>query len=165
MVITGPKQTIIISCRGTTEILGRKKEIDNLITLDWHMLTSHEPPMYAISIGKNRFSLNLLRNSGVFCVNFLDKAHKDLAINCGSTTGAHTDKFKEFEIEKDECKTIDCPKIKEALAHLECSIEKELETGDHIILSGKILDAEINSDGKRLINIGNTKGKYNFTGI
>jgi flavin reductase (DIM6/NTAB) family NADH-FMN oxidoreductase RutF len=160
--ITGPKQTVIVTCRMSNEI--GKSHIDNLITLDWHMLTSNEPPLYAISLGKSRHSLQIIRESKVFCVNYLDEKHKNIAIQCGTISGKHVNKWEKFGIEKEECTSIDCPRIKNAPACIECELLNEIETGDHIIIIGKIIKAHHLKESKRLINLGN-KGENKFDGF
>lgn len=58
--LTNQRQTILLTCRA------EKK--DNIMTLDWHMPLSFEPMMHAVSIGKTRYSLELVRKSKVFVV-------------------------------------------------------------------------------------------------
>jgi flavin reductase (DIM6/NTAB) family NADH-FMN oxidoreductase RutF len=54
---TNPRQTILLTCRW--------KGRDNIMTLDWHTPLSFDPMLYAVSIGKTRFSLNLVKKSKV----------------------------------------------------------------------------------------------------
>jgi flavin reductase (DIM6/NTAB) family NADH-FMN oxidoreductase RutF len=160
--ITGPKQTVIISARGKTRIFGKIVEKDNIMALDWHMLTSSDPPMYAVSMHKDRHTLELIRESGVFCVNFLSHDMKEIALKCGSSTGKHADKFNDHNIRKDECHSIDCPKISDAAAHVECEMMSEHETGNHVIITGKILRAEKNHNSSRLFNKGSASRGHDF---
>ena len=46
----------------------------NPITLGWTMLTSHEPPMMAISVGLTRYSLEAIRRAREFVVCFPSSA-------------------------------------------------------------------------------------------
>jgi flavin reductase (DIM6/NTAB) family NADH-FMN oxidoreductase RutF len=163
--ITGPKQTVILSCRGKNTHFGKTKEHDNLITLDWHMLSSKSPPMYAVSIGKKRFSLSLLRDSGVFCINFLNHDMHEIALRCGQSSGLHIDKFKENEIQKQECEKIDCPRIKNCASHIECEIRSEIESGDHVVFIGEVVNGKLHNHSKRLFNDGKRPGVHEFKGL
>ena len=49
--ITNPNQVILVT--------SRYKSKESIITLCWHMRTSFNPELFAISIGKKRFSLAL----------------------------------------------------------------------------------------------------------
>lgn len=42
----------------------------NSITLGWTMMTSHQPPLMAISIGHTRYSLEVIRHAGEFVMSF-----------------------------------------------------------------------------------------------
>jgi len=143
--VTNPKQTILLTCRAEGK--------DNIITLDWHTILSFEPMMYAVSIGKTRFSFNLIKFSKVFVVNFMSKDFKKEVLFCGQNSGKILDKFKETGLEPEEAETIDCPKIKQALGYLECKVEKEIEVGDHVLFIAKVSKAEIKENGKRLFHL------------
>jgi len=151
-----PIQTVLITCRGHSHILGNKTLKDNIITVDWHMPVSFKPSLYGISIGKNRFSLDLIKSSKCFIVNFIDYSLKDAALHCGTTAGVHADKFKDTGLKKEEGDKVDCPRIGEALAYLECEVINEVDAGDHILFIGKIIGGEHLKDGNRLFH---TTGK------
>jgi flavin reductase (DIM6/NTAB) family NADH-FMN oxidoreductase RutF len=143
--VTNPTQTILLTCRA-----GGK---DNIIALDWHTILSFEPMMYAVSIGKPRFSLDLIKSSRVFVVNFMSKDFEKEILFCGRNSGKTLDKFKETGLEKEEAETMDCPRIKQALGYLECKVEKEIEVGNHILLIAKVSKAELKENGKRLFHL------------
>lgn len=151
--ITAPTQTVLVSCRGRASVMGKEMEKDNIITIDWHMPVSFTPELYAISVGKTRFSLNLIRNSGVFVVNFMPFELKDKLLLCGTRHGEHIDKFKEAGLTKEESAKIDCPRIKEALACIECEVINEIDAGDHIVFIGKVVSSELKKKGKRIFHI------------
>ena len=148
--IDGPRQVILVTCRE-----GGK---DNIITIAWHMPTSFIPRLYTISVGKTRFSHDMIKNSQVFCVNFMAADQRKGMEACGSMSGRNADKFESSGLKKESCRKIDCPRIKEALGHLECQVVDAFETGDHTIFIGKVLDSETKGSGKRLYHI--TGSKY-----
>lgn len=143
--LTNPRQTILLTCR--------LKGKDNVMTLDWHTPLSFEPMMYAVSIGKTRFSLNLIKESKVFVVNFMSKDFEKEILFCGRHSGKNIDKFKETGLEKEEAETIDCPRIKQALGYLECKVEKEIEVGDHILFIARVTKADLKQKAKRLFHL------------
>ena len=143
--IDGPRQVILVTCRD--------KGKDNIITVAWHMPTSFNPSLYAVSIGKTRFSHDIIRDSGRFCVNFMPADQKQGMSACGTASGRSADKFKESGFDKEECGKIDCPRIKQAIGYLECEVAGSIETGDHTIFIGKVLDSKTMGSGKRLYHI------------
>jgi len=143
--LTNPRQTILLTCRA--------KGKDNIMTLDWHTPLSFEPMMYAVSIGKTRFSLELVQKSGVFVVNFISKDFEKEVLWSGRHSGKNFDKFKETGFHKEEAETIDCPIIKESLGYLECKVEKEIEVGDHVLFIAKVTKSKLKQKGKRLFHL------------
>ncbi len=147
--LNGPRQIALVTCR--------HKGKDNIITIAWHMPTSFSPGMYAISIGKSRFSHDMISDSGVFCVNFISAdCRKEIEL-CGSVSGADSDKFKESGFGKEECDTIDCPRIRQSLGFLECRVTGRVKTGDHTIFVGEIRKSQMKKPGRRLYHIGYSK--------
>lgn len=143
--LTNPLQTILLTCRF--------QDKDNIITLDWHTPLSFQPMIYAISIGKTRFSLNLVKQTRVFVVNFMTKDFEKEILFCGRHSGKDLDKFKETGLEKEEAETINCPRLKQALGYLECKVFEEIETGDHILFIGEVTKADLKARGKRLFHL------------
>lgn len=144
--VCNPMQTVLLSCRSC--------EKDNIITLDWHMPLSFSPMMYAVSIGKTRHSLGMIRESGCFAINFIPKSLEKEALFCGRNSGRDADKFAEIGLGKEECGEIGCARIKEAAAYLECRVKEEVEAGDHILFIAEVLKADMKSNGKRLFHLG-----------
>lgn len=149
--LTDPKQVILVSCREEMDIMGKKQVKDNIITLAWHMPVSFNPNLYAISVGKTRFSCSVIRKSKAFVINFVPFSLKEKVIFCGTKSGAHIDKFSESGLTKEEASSVDCPRVKEALAYMECEVVDEIDAGDHIVFIGKVLNSNVKKDGKRLL--------------
>jgi flavin reductase (DIM6/NTAB) family NADH-FMN oxidoreductase RutF len=145
-MLVNPRQTVLVTCRS-----GDK---DNIIALDWHMPTSFSPELYCISIGKTRFSHRLVSESKVFVVNFMPYELRKKVLYCGRSSGRNVDKFKSTGLEKEEASAINCPRIKQALAFLECRVVKEVDTGDHTIFVGEVVNSWERKKGKRIFHLG-----------
>jgi len=159
--LTNPRQTILVTCR--------YKDKDNIITMDWHTPLSFNPMMYAIAIGKKRFSCGLIKNSNAFVVNFMSKDYEKEILFCGRNSGRdydastglsvnpeqrrRVDKFKETGFQKEEAEGIDCPRIKQVLGFLECKVVREVEVGDHILFIAKVVNSSLKKKGKRLFHL------------
>lgn len=152
MSIPNPRHVVLITSRGTATIIGKKTEKDNVMAADWHTQVSFKPLMWAVSVGKERFSAKLIDSSKCFCINFMPYSFKDNILKAGSLSGEHIDKFKEAGLEKEECEKIDCPKVKGNTGFLECEVINVIDTGDHFIYIGKVLKSDVRDD-KRLLHI------------
>lgn len=149
-MINHPTQAVMVSSRAEANIIGKDMQKESIITVAWHMQTSFEPHLYAISIGKDRFSAELIKRSRCFAVNFIPYELSQKAIFLGTHTGRHMDKFSEAGLEKKECEKIDCPRIGEALAWMECEVTDIHESGDHLIFIGEVVYEQQARVGKRL---------------
>jgi len=148
--ITNPRQVVLVSCRAKVDLLGKKVHKDNIIALSWHMPVSFSPVLYAIAIGKTRFSRKIIDESNVFVVNFIPHTLEEKALFTGRNSGIHIDKFKEAKLTKEEAESIDCPKIKQAIGYLECEVINQFEVGDHILYIGNVLKQDLKKNSKRL---------------
>jgi len=129
-----PMHTVLVSCVGKT---GKP----NITTLAWAMPTSIKPPMVAISLSPARHSHLLIEETGEFVVNIPTLEILQAVYACGSLTGRSFDKFKKANLTPMPSKKVKAPAIRECIAHLECSVDDKLTTGDHTIFSGLILEA------------------------
>lgn len=143
--LTNPLQTILVTCR--------HKGKDNIITMDWHTPLSFNPMIYAISVGKTRYSLELIKNSKVFVVNFMSKKFEKEILFCGRNSGRNCDKFAQTGLTKEESEKIDCPRIREALGFLECKVLQLIEVGDHVLFIAEVINSGLKKHGKRLFHL------------
>ena len=152
-MIDYPRQVVLVTARAKAQVMGKEMEKDNVTSAAWHMPVSFEPMLYALAVGKERFTRELIHESGNFVINFMLYEDVDKIIHCGNRSGEHTDKFQSAGLTKMDASTIDCPVLKEAAAYLECEVVQEVEAGDHIIFIGKVTHQVELVKGKRPFQI------------
>lgn len=118
----------------------------NIITLAWAMPTSFDPPLVAISVGRTRYSHDLIQEAGEFVINVPSEDLLNEVKFCGSHSGSTTDKFRKAGITAVDSEEVEAPRIKECVAHLECDLFDEFPAGDHTIFVGKILAGSVEDD-------------------
>lgn len=139
-MIYPPRQTVLVSCRGIFHHLGKDEEIEDVFPLDWHAPASQVPKKYLILVSKKAPAMALIQNSRAFVVNFMPFSHVDHVVKSGMLHGAFHDKFTATGLTRAQCdKLPDVPRIKEAIAWIECHVEGEFDVGDHILFLGEIL--------------------------
>lgn len=128
----------------------------NPITLGWTMVTSHEPPMMAISVGRTRYSLEAIRQAREFVIAFPSSGMSRDALFHGTNSGRDMDKLAECGTKTQPATSIDCVLLTDAVANFECKLESELETGDHILFVGGVVASHVNrsSEVRRLYTVG-----------
>ena len=82
-----PVPAVMLSCRGTEPGFER----DNLITVAWAGIVNTRPPMISVSIRPERHSYAQIRQSGVFCLNLINRQLCRAADWCGVKSGRDVD--------------------------------------------------------------------------
>ena len=131
----------------------------NPITLGWTMITSHEPPLMAISIGHTRYSLEVIRHAREFVVSFPTSAMASEALLYGTKSGRDLDKLAASGANTQPAGAIDSVLLTDAVANFECKLVSELETGDHVLFVGQVVAAHMNEDrtAGRLYSLGDDR--------
>ncbi|RZN56621.1 MAG: flavin reductase family protein [Candidatus Methanomethylicota archaeon] len=148
-----PRQTVLI-------VSISKEGKPNIMTLNWSSPVSFNPPMLCIAVGKQRYSVELIKETKEFVVAIPSEGMEKEVLFCGSSSGRNIDKFKETKLTPIKAKYVRPPLIKECVANLECEVVEEIETGDHILFIARIL-AAYEREGKVLMDLGGRK----FIGI
>ena len=129
--------------------------IPNPITLGWAMVASHEPAMLAISVAPGRYSCDCIRRSKEFVVSFPSREMARDALFYGTRSGRDLEKIKACGTATEPCRKIGGVIFTNAVANFECRLAGEMTAGDHVIFTGEVLQAWVNSEKKeRLYTIG-----------
>ncbi|MCC1494880.1 flavin reductase family protein [Cognatishimia sp. F0-27] len=102
---------------------------DNLAPYSFFNAVAYFPPqvMFASTSAKpdrgdTKDSVAQIRDTGVFCVNIVEYAMKDVMNTTSGAWDATVDEFEKAGIEKAACETIDCARVAAAPANLECRL-------------------------------------------
>jgi len=118
----------------------------NIITVAWTGVINSDPAMVYISVRPERYSYDIIKNSGEFVINLTNEDLAYITDWCGVKTGAKVDKFKEMNLTKEKCNFINCPSIKESPISIECKVKEIKELGSHHMFIAEVLS--INVDEK-----------------
>ena len=152
--IYNPRQTILVTCRGTHKVLGNNREKDDVLPLSWHSPVSAHPPLYAIVVKKGLMAASIIRDSKCFVVNFVPFTLIEKVKAAMSMSGEYLDKPDKIGIHEADCETLpDCFKLKHALGWLECELQEERPLGDHILFIGKVLHSRQDRFDRRPFHI------------
>jgi flavin reductase (DIM6/NTAB) family NADH-FMN oxidoreductase RutF len=127
-------------------IVSGVNENANIITLAWVGIASSTPPTIGISIRKPRYSLELIRETNEFSVNFPSAAIFKEVDYCGITTGGKRNKFKDTGLTPIESKKIKPPIIKECPYNAECKVSQEIIIGEYAHILGEVLESHVDED-------------------
>ena len=121
-------------------------EKSNIITVAWTGVINTNPAMVYISVRPERYSYNIIKESGEFVINLTNKELTYATDWCGVKSGANVDKFKEMKLTKEKSNFVDAPSIKESPVSIECKVKEIKELGSHHMFMAEVLS--INADEK-----------------
>ncbi len=113
----------------------------NIIAVSFCMPVSKVPPLIACAVGRKTYSCKLIENTREFIVNVPSKQLKQKIYYCGYHSGYRVDKFKETGLTPQSARKVKAPIIDECVAHMECKLKQEIETGDKILFIGEVVEA------------------------
>ena len=114
-----PVPAVMISCQ-------RPGERPNIITVAWTGTICSDPAMVSISVRKERYSYDIIRETGEFVINLTTNDLTFATDYCGVKSGKDVDKFKEMNLTASKSKTISAPGISESPVSLECKVKQVL---------------------------------------
>ncbi|MCR4434715.1 MAG: flavin reductase family protein [Clostridiales bacterium] len=135
--ILNPVPVVLVTC---VDQAGKP----NIITLAWAGTINSEPPMLSISVRKERYSYDLIKNKGEFVVNLTTRKLAHATDFCGVKSGRDTDKFASTGLTPEKASRVDVPLIKESPVNIECLVKDVIELGSHHMFLGEI--AAVNVD-------------------
>lgn len=139
-----PVPAVLITCKD--------KEKENVFTVAWTGTICTDPAMTYISVRKERYSYDIIKSSGVFCINLTTEDLAYATDYCGVKSGRNEDKFKTLNLETEKCSQIDVPMLKKSPVTIECKVEEIKELGSHDMFIAKVL--AVNVDEKYMDETG-----------
>lgn len=118
-------------------------EKSNIMTVAWTGILSSNPAMCYISIRKERYSYNLIKESGEFVINLTNEKLAYATDWCGVRSGKDYDKFKEMKLEKEKANFVKVPLIKQSPISIECKVKQVIPLGSHDMFMAEVLSIDV----------------------
>ncbi len=143
--LLAPVPPVLVSC-GTIAA-------PNVLTIAWTGIINSEPPKTYISVRKERFSHEIIKNSGEFVINLPTTKLVKAVDYCGVKSGRKENKFETARLTPLEIDDVECPIIEESPVSLVCKVTEIIELGTHDMFLADITavyvtDELINDAGK-----------------
>lgn len=138
----------------------RPNEKPNLITLAWAGTINSDPPMVSISVRPDRYSHDIIKETGEFVINLVDKNLTYATDWCGVRSGRDYDKFKEMNLTPEKSIIVNAPGVKESPLNIECKVVDSRFLGSHTMFSAEIVKVRasekyMDQNGKLMLNKAN----------
>lgn len=142
-----PVPAVMVSCQ-------RPGEKPNIITVAWAGTVCTNPPMVSISVRPERYSYEIIRETGEFVINLATEELTYATDFCGVRSGRDVDKFERMHLTAGKAEHVAAPVIEESPVNIECRVKQVLELGSHHMFVADVVGVDI--DEKYL----DEKGKF-----
>jgi flavin reductase (DIM6/NTAB) family NADH-FMN oxidoreductase RutF len=136
----------IVAPRPIAWVSTRASMGDNLAPYSFFNAITDAPPQVMFA-GGMKDSIANAQESGVFAVNVVEAAMFEVMSATSATLPRSTDEFTHVGVPKDECSSIDCPRVASAPATLECQVLQivPLKGGDYMVI-GEVTGIHLRDD-------------------
>ena len=110
-----PVPAVMVSCQ-------RPGERPNIITVAWAGTVCSDPAMVSISIRKERYSYDIIKETGSFVINLVSRDLTAAMDTCGVRSGRDMDKFQELHLTPQQSQHVEAPGVAECPVNLECRV-------------------------------------------
>lgn len=138
--------------------VGDKQGNTNIITIAWTGTICSDPAMLYISVRPERYSYQMIKETGEFVVNLTTEDLAYATDFCGVRSGRDVDKWKEMKLTKGASNELSyAPIIEECPVNIECKVEEIKELGTHHMFIAKVVSVQVdekfmNENGKFCLN-------------
>ena len=144
-----PVPAVMVSCQ-------RPGEKPNIITIAWAGTICSSPAMVSISVRPERYSYDIIRETGEFVINLTTKELTRAADYCGVKSGRDTDKFQDMRLTPSVSEKVAAPGIMESPVNIECRVTEIKKLGSHDMFLAEVLSVGVD---EKLID---KKGKFHL---
>lgn len=131
-----PLPAVMVSCK-------EEGKGENIITVGWTGTICTNPAMAYISLRPERYSYDIIKNSGEFVINLTTKKLIRAVDYCGVKSGRDVDKFKEMGLTSVQGNIVKAPFIEESPVNIECKVKEIIELGSHHMFLGEVVSVNI----------------------
>lgn len=136
--LLAPVPAVMVSCGSM--------EKPNIITIGWCGITNTVPPKTYISVRPERYSYNLIKESGEFVINLVPRTLAKTADFCGMYTGRKVDKFAKCKLTPIKSNHLSVPMIEECPINIECKVTDIISLGSHDMFMADIISVSVNEE-------------------
>ena len=131
-----PVPAVMVTCR-------RPGEKANIITLAWAGTICSDPAMVSISVRPERYSHDIIEETGEFVINLVSRSLVRSCDWCGVRSGRDYDKFKEMKLTEYVSEFMDIPAINESPVNIYCKVRDINRLGSHDMFIAEVVGVTV----------------------
>ena len=137
-VLTSPVPPVLVSCK--------YGEAVNVFTVAWTGTLNTQPPMTYISVRPERYSYELIKQSGEFVINLTTEELVKAADYCGVRSGRNNDKITQMGLIMQDSSQLNTPIIAQSPVNIECKVRQMIPLGSHDMFMADIVALDISEE-------------------
>lgn len=124
----------------------RPGEKANIVTVAWAGTVCSDPAMLSISVRPERYSHDIIEETGEFVVNLVTTKLTRACDWCGVRSGRDYDKFKEMKLTEYISQYMDVPAIEESPVNIYCKVKKVEKLGSHDMFIAEVIGVTVDDE-------------------
>ena len=145
----GIKKTVLRKIPYGLYVIGVKQGGScHAFTGSWLSQCSMKPPRVMLGVRQGSRSLEEIRQGGIFSINFISKKDRKIIEQFFKPAPSDGNRFGELKFTS---KRTGAPILEAAIHYLECRVKEILDAGDHSIVVGEVVEAQVVRDEAPLI--------------
>jgi len=137
--VTQPSPVVLVS---TVDCDG----VNNVAPFASFMCCSSRPSMVAVAISPKTDTYQNIKETKEFIVGIPKEDMLDKLYKAGEKLNKDISEFDFADLTPYDSKVLSCKRIEECIVNIDCVFEKEIETGNHFIVIGKVVGCDIDED-------------------
>ena len=134
-----PLPAVMVTCQS-------EGKLPNIITVAWAGTICSDPAMVSISVRKERYSHEIIKESGEFVINLTTAKLAWATDFCGVRSGRDVDKFKQTGLTPIPSSKVMAPGIKESPVNIECKVTEVKELGTHDMFIAQVVHVSVDDN-------------------
>lgn len=126
-----PVPAVLVSCRGLD---GE----ENALAVGYCCNCSYDPPLVMVGVVPSRYSHKMIKESGCFVVNLVDRSYKETFDYLGSHSKRDGDKLTAMHVRLEDGLKVNAPILTDCPVNIECSVVDSVVAGSHEMFVGKV---------------------------
>jgi flavin reductase (DIM6/NTAB) family NADH-FMN oxidoreductase RutF len=157
--LLAPRPTIIVTTLN--------KGIVNAAPFSFTMPVSVKPPLMAFASAPTHHTFKNIEETGEFVINIPNEnILKELWIT-GESLPEEVNELERANLTEQKSVVVSPPKIAECIAHMECKIHSITDAGDHKLVIGEVVQADVDKSAQKdgLLDVENIKPILHLGGV
>lgn len=134
----------------------REEKTPNIVTVAWTGTICSNPAAMSVSVRKEHFSHDIIKSTGEFIINLVNKKLVRATDYCSVKSGRDVDKFTGTRLTPQKSRYVKAPGIEESPVNIERRVVEIKEPRSHDVFITKMMDVTINNQYM------DDRGKFNL---